>query len=178
VDHDFSGPGRWGWWIAVSDRQVRLKVNGNVHRVRPDPERPLLAVLRADLGLTGTKYGCGEGECGSCTVLLDGRPYRSCQVLLGSVGAREVTTVEGLAPEGRLNPVQRAFAELGAFQCGYCTPGMVVSATALLRVVPNPSRPEIVAALEGNVCRCGGYSRILAAVERAAQLLREERSRG
>jgi len=151
---------------------VRLHVNGEVTNVPSSPDRPLLAVLRNELALTGTKYGCGEGECGSCTVLVDGVPVRSCQTSLGEVSGREVITVEGLASGGRLTPVQRAFAELTAFQCGYCTPGMVVRVTALLRTNRSPSRDEIAGALEGNICRCGGYLRILAAVERAAELAR------
>jgi aerobic-type carbon monoxide dehydrogenase small subunit (CoxS/CutS family) len=149
-----------------------VKVNGGLHEVAGDPTRPLLLVLRADLGLTGTKYGCGEGQCGSCTVLLDGVPTRSCQVSLAEVGAREVTTVEGLARDGVLTPVQRAFVELGAFQCGFCTPGMVVRATALLAETPHPTEATIRAALEPNICRCGGYARIVRAVERAAELKR------
>ncbi len=156
----------------MTSLELRLKVNGRVYRVRRDPDRPLLAILRNELGLTGTKYGCGEGECGSCTVLVEGSAVRSCQLHLGEVGAREVTTIEGLARNGALTPVQQAFAELGAFQCGYCTPGMVVGATALLRSHPAPSRQEICTALEGNVCRCGGYARIVAAVQRAAELAR------
>jgi aerobic carbon-monoxide dehydrogenase small subunit len=130
----------------------------------------LLAVLREELGLTGTKYGCGEGECGACTVLLDGAPVHACQIPVAEAAGKEVTTVEGLSEGGTLNPVQRAFLEVGAYQCGYCTPGMVVRATALLRANPSPSRDEIAAALEGNLCRCCGYLRILAAVERAATI--------
>lgn len=153
---------------------LRLKVNGTVRAVPAAPDRSLLAVLREELGLTGTKYGCGEGECGSCTVLVDGAPTRACRLRTSAIGAREVTTVEGLARDGRLSPVQRAFVETGSFQCGYCTPGMVVGATALLRSRPSPSRDEIRRALEGHVCRCGGYARIVAAVERAAEISRAE----
>ncbi len=156
----------------MTPSNIRLKVNGSLRAVPRDPDRPLLVVLRNELGLTGTKYGCGEGECGSCTVLLDGAPVRACQVRVREVGPREVTTVEGLETDGVLNPVQQAFVDLGAFQCGYCTPGMVVAATALLRSRPAPLRQEVCAALEGNVCRCGGYARILAAVQRAAELTR------
>lgn len=159
----------------MASREVRVKVNGSVRSARRDPDRSLLAFLRNDLGLTGTKYGCGEGECGACTVLLDGDPVRACQVRIGEVGERAVTTVEGLAKDGVLNPVQRAFAEIGAFQCGFCTPGMVVSATALLRTNRSPSRVEIRKALEGNLCRCCGYTRILRAVERASELAVEGR---
>jgi aerobic-type carbon monoxide dehydrogenase small subunit (CoxS/CutS family) len=153
--------------------ELQLTVNGRTRSVRPAPDRSLLAVLRSELGLTGAKFGCGEGECGACTVLLDGNPVRACQVRIAEVDGRDVTTVEGLATGDRLNSVQRAFAELGAFQCGYCTPGMVVRATALLRANPSPTDPEIREALEGNICRCGGYARILQAVELAARRTRE-----
>jgi aerobic-type carbon monoxide dehydrogenase small subunit (CoxS/CutS family) len=159
----------------MSEPNLPLRVNGRVQSLRIQPDRSLLVALRQDLGLTGAKYGCGEGECGACTVLLDGVAVRSCQVALTEVGAREVVTIEGLAgPSGALSPVQRAFAEAGAFQCGFCTPGMIVGATALLSRVPAPSRDEIEGALEGNVCRCGGYLRIRNAVERAAALRAEE----
>ncbi len=161
----------------MADREIRLRVNGEDRPLPRRPSRTLLSALRIDLGLTGTKYGCGEGECGACTVLLAGVPVRSCQVLVQEVGDRDVTTVEGLAPEGQLNAVQRAFVELGAFQCGFCTPGMVVHATALLRDKPNPSEEEVRAALEGNLCRCGGYSRILEAVRLAARTTTEGRPR-
>ncbi|HYA10853.1 MAG TPA: (2Fe-2S)-binding protein [Thermoplasmata archaeon] len=150
---------------------VELRVNGAPARFPRNPERSLLHVLRLELGLTGTKYGCGEGECGACTVLLDGHPVRSCQVQVVDLDGASVVTVEGLRQGGRLNEVQRAFAELGAFQCGFCTPGMVVSATALLRENPRPTDAEIRSALDGNVCRCCGYSRILAAVRRASELV-------
>lgn len=149
---------------------VDFRVNGRLETVRSVPDRSLLSVLREDLGLTGTKYGCGEGECGSCTVLLDDRAVKSCQVRLSEVGSRKVTTVEGLQENGALNPVQRAFVEVGAFQCGFCTPGMVVRATALLRADPSPTPDAIREALEGNVCRCGGYAGILRAVQRAVEL--------
>ncbi len=158
----------------MADPPRILRVNGDRRPVRSAPGRPLLEVLREELDLTGTKYGCGEGECGACTVLVAGLPVRSCQVRLGEVGDRDVTTVEGLARDGALSPVQRAFLEVGAFQCGFCTPGMLVAATALLRARPAPSRAEAADALEGNLCRCGGYGRILAAVARAAELAREE----
>jgi aerobic-type carbon monoxide dehydrogenase small subunit (CoxS/CutS family) len=158
----------------MASPELRLTVNGEVRTVPRRPERPLLALLRDELGLTGTKYGCGEGECGSCTVLVDGEPRRACQVPVGELAGREVTTVEGLAVGGRLTPLQRAFAELGAFQCGYCTPGMIVRATALLRSRPTPSRDEIVEALDGNLCRCCGYPRILRAIERAAELHQDQ----
>ncbi len=159
---------------GATGSRVRLSVNGKEVKLARDPDRSLLEALRVELGLTGAKYGCGEGECGACTILLGGRPVRSCQVRVGELEGLEVTTVEGLARDGHLNPAQRAFAELGAFQCGYCTPGMVVRTTALLRATPDPSEEDIREALEGNVCRCCGYSRILRAVGRAAELAREE----
>jgi aerobic-type carbon monoxide dehydrogenase small subunit (CoxS/CutS family) len=159
----------------MSDPTLSLRVNGRAEALPVLPERSLLAALRHDLGLTGTKYGCGEGECGACTVLLDGVAVRACQVPLSEAGGREVVTIEGLAgPSGELSPVQRAFAEVGAFQCGFCTPGMIVAATALLSRDPAPSRDEIESALDGNVCRCGGYLRILAAIDRAAGRGRRE----
>lgn len=149
---------------------LQLTVNRKPRSIPRLPSRTLLEVLRIELGLTGAKHGCGEGECGACTVLLAGEPVRSCQVKVHDVGDREVVTVEGLASDGALNPVQRAFAELGAFQCGFCTPGMVVAATALLRRNPHPSEVEVRAAMDGNVCRCCGYSRILRAITRATKL--------
>lgn len=155
--------------------EIRLNLNGQERPIQVDPGRSLLSVLRDELGLTGTKYGCGEGQCGACTVLAGEEPVRACQLPVGEVGARPIVTVEGLSPDGTLNPVQRAFAEVGAFQCGFCTPGMVVSATALLRRTASPSLAEIRTALEPNICRCGGYLRILKAVERAAELTREGR---
>jgi aerobic-type carbon monoxide dehydrogenase small subunit (CoxS/CutS family) len=148
--------------------RVKLRVNGRAHEVSRTPDRSLLAILRVDLALTGTKHGCGEGECGACTVLLDGVPVRSCTTRVGDLEGREVTTVEGLAQGGLLTPVQRAFAETGAFQCGFCTPGMILQATALLRSNPHPSETEIREAMQGNLCRCGGYTRIVMAVQRAA----------
>jgi aerobic-type carbon monoxide dehydrogenase small subunit (CoxS/CutS family) len=157
----------------MAARKLSLKINGVPQPVRVAPDRSLLSVLRTELNLTGTKYGCGEGACGSCTVLLDGKPHQSCQVPVGEVGRREVTTIEGLARDGHLTPVQRAFAELGAFQCGFCTPGMVVRATALLREHPVPSELEMREALDNNVCRCCGYAGILRAVRRASELAAE-----
>jgi Aerobic-type carbon monoxide dehydrogenase, small subunit CoxS/CutS homologs len=138
-----------------------LLVNGVRLPVAPGPDRSLLFVLRDELGLTGAKPGCGEGACGACTVLLDGEPVRSCQVHLLEVAGRPVRTVEGLATGGTLHPVQRAFLEVGAFQCGYCTAGMVMSAVALLEHEPDPDDAQVRAALHPNVCRCCTYPRIL-----------------
>ncbi len=150
-----------------------LHVNGRRWPVKDaDPERTLLSVLRDDLELTGTKYGCGEGRCGACTVLIDGKPTRSCKTDVGSVGERKVRTIEGLAEGGRLHPVQQAFLDAGAFQCGYCTPGMIMAVTALLETQRHPGRTEIVQALNGNMCRCGTYTRIFDAVERAARTMK------
>ncbi len=150
-----------------SPRDLRLTVNGSPRELRSNPGRTLLFALRNNLGLTGAKLGCGEGECGACTVLLDGQPVRSCQLPLQDAVGHEVVTIEGLAPSGELTEVQRAFLEAGAFQCGYCTPGFILRVTALLAEDPNPSDSAVRAALEGNICRCGGYSRILRAVDRA-----------
>ena len=165
-----SGPGT----PATQGRGVRLKVNGHEVSLPRSPERSLLMSLRVELDLPGTKYGCGEGECGACMVLLNGKSVRSCQVSVRDLEGAEVTTIEGLAQGGRLSSVQRAFAEIGAFQCGYCTPGMVISTTALLRKNPHPSDSEVREALEGNLCRCCGYGRILRAVERATELHQSE----
>jgi len=158
---------------SLSRAMVQLRVNGVSRSVALDPDRHLLYVLREELGLTGTKYGCGEGECGACTVLVDGVAVRACQTRIGEAAGRSVTTIEGLAGEKGPHPVQQAFIDAGAFQCGFCTPGMVVAAAALLSRKPRPSDPEVRAALDGNLCRCGGYLRILDAVQRASQRLRE-----
>lgn len=147
---------------------IEIQVNGRAHRVDVDPSKSLLATLREDLDLTGSKYGCGEGQCGACTVLLDGRAVRSCITPVGTVGARPVVTVEGLERDGRLHPVQEAFLAEGALQCGYCTAGMVVAAVGLLNRERTPGVDEIRRALDGNVCRCGTYARVIAAVRRAA----------
>lgn len=148
---------------------LKLNVNGTLRQVQAAEDEPLLWVLRNKLGLTGTKYGCGEGQCGACTVLLDGRPTRSCLTPAAAVAGAKITTIEGLEHNGRLSPVQEAFLEEGAFQCGYCTSGMVLAATALLGEHPRPSEDEIVEAMNGNMCRCGTYPRIVAAVQRASQ---------
>jgi aerobic-type carbon monoxide dehydrogenase small subunit (CoxS/CutS family) len=147
-----------------------LNVNGSDVRVNASREETLLSVLRNRLNLTGTKYGCGEGQCGACTVLLEGKATRSCLVPIGSAANSKILTVEGLERDGILSPVQQAFLAQGAFQCGYCTSGMVVRATSLLRENHNPSEEQIVEALEGNICRCGTYPRIVEAVKLAARL--------
>ena len=147
---------------------IRLSVNGKTRSVDTEPERPLLEVLREDLGLTGTKYGCGEGQCGSCTVLLDGAPAVSCVTTVRAAEGRKIVTIEGLAEGGTLHPVQQAFLDEGAVQCGYCTPGMVLQTVALLQNHPKPTDAQIVDGLNGNLCRCSDYQRIMSAVRRAA----------
>ncbi len=154
---------------------IELHINGVRHALEAHPNRSLLSVLREDLDLTGTKYGCGEGQCGACTVLVDGRAVRSCLTPVGSVAGRQVTTIEGLARDGRLHPLQEAFLEVGALQCGYCTPGMIMSGVALLQTHPNPTDAEIVRFMNGNICRCGTYGRILQAIRRAAEKMKEVR---
>ena len=152
-------------------RELRITVNGDEHHLLVDTRRTLLDVIRDEIGLTGTKNGCGAGECGACTVLLNGRPVNSCLMLAHEADGQEVTTIEGLAAGGALDPVQRAFVEHGAIQCGFCTPGMVLSAKALLDRNPTPTRDEILQGLRGNLCRCTGYVKIVAAVEAARDAL-------
>jgi len=147
---------------------IQLHVNGELVEAAVDPNRTLLQFLREDLGLTGTKHGCGLGDCGACTVILDGKPVNSCLVLAVQARGREVLTIEGLAENGKLHPIQRAFVEKGAIQCGFCTPGMILSAKALLDENPSPTELEIRTALSGNLCRCTGYQKIVEAVQEAA----------
>jgi carbon-monoxide dehydrogenase small subunit len=179
-------------------QRFNLNVNGARHEVSCDPERSLLDVLREDMGLTGTKRGCGIGACGSCTVLVDGKPKRACRIKISELGTRNsvpgsskpspgyrvpspeessikiptIVTIEGLAKGEALHPIQQAFIDCGAIQCGFCTPGMVLAAKALLDENPSPTRDEIKAALRGNLCRCTGYQQIFEAVEEAAKRLR------
>jgi aerobic-type carbon monoxide dehydrogenase small subunit (CoxS/CutS family) len=152
---------------------IEIEVNGKGYPVQYDPETPLLYVLRDELGLTGSKYGCGEGQCGSCTVLLGGQPRRSCQIPVSAAVGKPVTTIEGLEKDGRLHPVQQSFIDAGAFQCAYCTPGMIMSSVGLLQSNSNPSPAEIVQSLQGNICRCGAHPRIVAAVQQAAKTMQE-----
>ncbi len=159
---------------APAKARVGLVVNGEPTEVSFAPHKTLLEVLREDLGLTGTKHGCELGECGTCAILLDGEPVLSCLVLGVACEGRSVTTVEGMADGPRLHPLQDTFAELGAAQCGYCTPGFLLTAEALLAANPSPSRTQIKEALAGNLCRCTGYIKIYEAVELAAALLRGE----
>jgi aerobic-type carbon monoxide dehydrogenase small subunit (CoxS/CutS family) len=147
---------------------LQLEINGRRVSVSYPPETPLLYVLRDELGLTGTKYGCGEGMCGACTVLIGGTARRSCQIPVSAAASRPVTTIEGLEKDGALHPVQQAFLDAGAFQCAYCTSGMIMSSVSLLNANPHPTREQIVQAMQGNVCRCGTHPRIIEAIEKAA----------
>jgi len=147
---------------------LTLLVNGVEHIVDVPSDQKLLYVLREDLGLTGTKYGCGEGQCGACTVLLEGKPVRSCLASVSAVAGKKITTIEGLEQNGQLHPVQEAFLKVEASQCAYCTSGMIVSAVGLLEKNPRPTDPQIIDFMEGNVCRCGSYPRILEAIRLAA----------
>jgi carbon-monoxide dehydrogenase small subunit len=157
--------------------RVTLNVNGESREALVATHKTLLEVLREDLGLTGTKHGCELGECGTCTVLMDGEPMLSCLALPIEAEGCRITTVEGMAEGGRLHPLQQAFVELGAAQCGYCTPGILLTATALLAGRPSPTRPEIKEALAGNLCRCTGYTKILDAVELAALRMGRQEAR-
>jgi aerobic-type carbon monoxide dehydrogenase small subunit (CoxS/CutS family) len=148
-----------------------LRVNGRTHEVQGDPDDSLLSVLRYDLDLTGSKFGCGEGACGACTVLVDNQAQRSCVTRLSTVAGKSVTTIEGLGG-ARLHPVQQAFLDAEAFQCGYCTPGMVMATVGLLRTNPAPSDADIARVMDRNVCRCGTYPRIVRAVKLAAEKMR------
>ncbi|BCS32278.1 (2Fe-2S)-binding protein [Luteitalea sp. TBR-22] len=149
-----------------------LRINGKAHDVEAEPDDTLLSVLRDDLDMTGSRYGCGEGQCGSCTVLVDNRAMRSCVAKVSAVTKAQIVTIEGLATGDTLHPVQQAFLEVEAFQCGYCTSGMVMATVALLRTNPSPTEADIVKALDRNVCRCGTYPRIVKAVKLAAERLR------
>jgi carbon-monoxide dehydrogenase small subunit len=155
-------------------RLLETRVNGLTHEVAVSPNHTLLDLLRDDLGLTGTKEGCGHGDCGACVVLLDGTPVNACLVLALEVQGREVTTIEGVAKGNELHPVQRAFVEHGAVQCGFCTPGMVLVSKALLESTPHPTEKEIRTAISGNLCRCTGYTKIVEAVLAAAEAMHKE----
>jgi aerobic-type carbon monoxide dehydrogenase small subunit (CoxS/CutS family) len=161
---------------VLEKAHIRFVLNGEAVEVAFEPHKTLLEILREDLGLTGTKHGCELGECGTCAVLLDGRPVLSCLVLGLDVEDRSVTTIEGLAQGPKLHPLQEAFAELGAAQCGYCTPGFLLVAKALLEENPNPTLEQIKEALSGNLCRCTGYIKIFEAVELAAARMRGQKA--
>jgi nicotinate dehydrogenase subunit A len=155
-----------------------LRINGKSHQVDGEPGDNLLSVLRYELGLTGSKYGCGEGYCGACTVLVDNQITRSCTARLAAVAGKPITTIEGIANGARLHPVQQAFVEIEAFQCGYCTPGMVLATIGLLRTHPNPTNQDIARVMDRNVCRCGTYPRIVQAIKLAAERLRSTNTAG
>ena len=158
---------------------IRFTCNGKPVQVEVEPERRVLDLLREDLGLTGTKEGCGRGECGACTILLDGKPVNSCLLLAGKIEGREIVTIEGIAGDnGTLHPVQEAFLDVGAVQCGFCTPGMVLSTVALLDGNPTPEVEEIEEALSGNLCRCTGYGKIVEAAQEAGRRLTQGSDRG
>jgi aerobic-type carbon monoxide dehydrogenase small subunit (CoxS/CutS family) len=150
-------------------RITELEVNGAKRKIDADSERTLLSVLRDDLDLTGTKYGCGEGQCWACTVLIDGQAVRSCVTKVAAVAGRKIVTIEGLAPQGGLHPMQEAFLEADALQCGWCTPGMILGAVGLLQKTPKPTEADIVAGMNGHICRCGTYPRVVAAIQAAAR---------
>ncbi len=154
------------------DETFAFTVNGRPQSVTTDPERPLLQVLREDLKLTGPKLGCGEGQCGACTVLVDGQRQHSCLFPVKEVAGKAVTTIEGLTADGKLHPVQEAFLAEGATQCGFCTPGMIMSTVALLKEIPEPTKAEVLTWMNGHLCRCCGYPRILKAVQRAVSELK------
>ena len=154
-------------------RIKQINVNGSAHDIDADAQASLLTVLREQLDLTGSKYGCGEGQCGACTVLINGNPRKSCITPVGAVGQKQVLTIEGLAKGDRLHPLQQAFLDEGAMQCAYCTPGMIMTAVSLLNTNHDPSSAEISQFMEGNICRCGTHPRIVAAIQKAAKAPRE-----
>ena len=157
------------------DKEILIFVNNKEQKVVTDPQRILLEVLREDLKLTGTNFGCKEGLCGACTVLIEGEPNHSCMVTIGEAENKWITTIEGLAQGEKLHPVQQAFIDEEAFQCGYCTPGMILNTVALLQRYPNPTDEKIIEWMDGNICRCNGYPKIISAIRRAAKLISEEK---
>ena len=157
---------------------IQLAINGKSYSVEADAQTSLLTVLREQLDLTGSKYGCGEGQCGACTVLIDGKSQRSCITRVGTVSGKQITTIEGLATGEQLHPVQQAFLDEGAMQCAYCTSGMIMSAVALLKKNPLPNESQIIDFMDGNVCRCGTYSRIITAIQKAAKMQRPAMAKG
>jgi aerobic-type carbon monoxide dehydrogenase small subunit (CoxS/CutS family) len=155
------------------ERTISFTLNGKLTRITLDDERTLLWVLRGDLGLTGTKFGCGEGLCGACTVIVDKKAVRSCTVAVGDIAGKQVTTIEGLSQAGRLSPLQNAFVKHHAFQCGYCTSGMILNAYALLLKAPKPTRDQIIKGMDDNLCRCGSHMRVIDAIQEAAGVRKE-----
>ncbi len=148
------------------DKAISFSVNGSTRTITTDPDRPLLEVLREDLGLTGTKYGCGEGQCRACTVLVDGQPAPSCVTPVSAVSQKQITTIEGLERDAKLHPVQEAFLSTGAFQCGYCTPGMIMEVVALMGMKPRLTEAEMLTRMEGHLCRCANYPAIRKAIQK------------
>jgi aerobic-type carbon monoxide dehydrogenase small subunit (CoxS/CutS family) len=158
--------------LQDAEQMIPLEINGQRYSLQSDPDTPLLYALRDELGLTGSKYGCGEGQCGACTVLVGGAARRSCLLPISEAAGKPITTIEGLETNGTLHPVQQAFVDAGAFQCAYCTSGMIMSSVALLQKNPHPSDDEVEQSLQGNVCRCGTHPRIVQAVQNAAKAIR------
>lgn len=159
------------------EKLIQFRLNGEPNQIKTEPERRLLWVLRSDLGLTGTKYSCGQGFCGGCTVLVDNQTVRSCLYPLSFVKGKDVLTIEGLSKNGELHPLQEAFIQHNALQCGFCTPGMILTAYSFLLKNPHPSREQIVSAMDQNLCRCGSHNRIIQAVKTASQMMAKEGSR-
>jgi aerobic-type carbon monoxide dehydrogenase small subunit (CoxS/CutS family) len=159
---------------TTSAKITELQINGKPYKIDAAPDTSLLSVLRDQLDLTGSKYGCGEGQCGACTVLIDGNPRHSCTVTVGTVGKRQITTIEGLEHDGKLHPLQQAFLDEGAMQCAYCTSGMIMTGVSLLKTNADPTEAQIAEFMQGNICRCGTYPRIVAAMRRAAGAMKAQ----